>query len=202
MPGAAGLPGCGAAWRRAHAGCGRAEGVVAGTRSWPRSLPLARRRAALTAAVRPRLAAARRAWTPRHPRTAPGGSALAAARQCGPQWAATAGRRPGRRGRGPLPAGPGRWAAGGAGSVSRRSRRLYGRAPPSARSRLIPEPPAAPPRGRWRLAWPRPAAFGAAPSPPALAAWPANSSLSLRTTGASIVEDADRQTHPSPGAWP
>jgi hypothetical protein len=42
-------------------------------------------------------------------------------------------------------------------------------------------------------------ALRAAPSPPALAAWPPNSSLSLRTTGASIVEDADLTN--SPISW-
>ncbi len=195
-PGAAGVPGCGGTRRCAHAGRRRAERVVARTRPGPRRVPLTGRRRR-AAAGRPR----RRGRGPggRLPSDSRLGCAgmVSAGGTCGPDALVLRERHGDSRARrrwplrGRRPPGPHGSAAG----LCLGTARLP--APFSAGARRRP-----PARWlacrRWRLAWPA-GAFVPAPSPPALAAWPANSSLSLRTTGASIVEDADLTN--SPISW-
>jgi hypothetical protein len=95
-------------------------------------------------------------------------------------------------GNGTVIAGPGRWAAGASGDVS--SGAAAGVLTSAGAAGAAAGAAARP------LAAARRAAGAFAPSPLlALATWPANSSLSLRTTGASIVEDADRTN--SPISW-
>ena len=95
-------------------------------------------------------------------------------------------------GNGTVMAGPGRWAAGASGDVS--SGAAAGVLTSAVAAGAAAGAAARP------LAAARRAAGAFAPSPLlALATWPANSSLSLRTTGASIVEDADRTN--SPISW-
>jgi hypothetical protein len=120
-------------------------------------------------------------------------------------WAGGAcGGAPPSVGNGTVTAGPGRCAAGGSGSVTGGVAGWTG----GACGSMLAARPFSADGARASCAWPawplaaRLAAAGAfwpAPSPPALAAWLANSSLSLRTTGASIVEDADLTN--SPISW-